>query len=278
MRIIAKVLESKDDSIADIHLSVSKVKTFDQCKRKYKYSYIEKLPHKEWDFQVFGSFLHEVLEIFHGTLKKNGSSDYIDVMNNAFSDACKSWKKKLSVKQKQDGFKIMQTYINQMYASEVLPKIIDVEKPFYIDLNGKVMLNGFIDRVQKDNDGIIHVADYKTTKNKKYLKDFFQLNTYAYALMTEDKKIEKVRTSFILLRHNMELITKEYNRKQALSVGKKFLEYADKIDSEKVWRPSPQFLCKYCDYLDHCDAGKQCLIKKGILENDSDNEFGVSKW
>ncbi len=58
---------------------------------------------------------------------------------------------------------------------EGLPNVIGVEKDFYINLNNKVLLNGFIDRIQIDPDGLIHVADYKTTKDPKYLKDFFSV-------------------------------------------------------------------------------------------------------
>src|SRR5690606_31482366 len=65
MEIKAFFVPSRDDSDADHRLSVSKVKTFDSCAAKFKYSYIEKLPKKEWDFHVFGTFCHDTLENFH---------------------------------------------------------------------------------------------------------------------------------------------------------------------------------------------------------------------
>ena len=74
MKITAKLLDDKKASAAELPLSVSKVKTFDDCKAKYRYTYIEKLPRKEWSFHIFGSFLHLVLEEFHGMSgKENGA-------------------------------------------------------------------------------------------------------------------------------------------------------------------------------------------------------------
>jgi len=270
MEITAQVLGSKAESQAELPLSVSKVKTFDDCKAKYRYSYIEKLPRKEWDFHVFGSFSHEVLEIFHKSLLKSSSEDHATVMTQAFKEACETFKGKITKTQKDDAWKMMNTYLQQSADEkpEFAPEILALEKSFFIDIGlddqPHVLLNGFIDRIQKDPDGIIHVADYKTTKNKRYLKDFFQLLTYSFALMVEDPSIEKVRASFILLRHDFEYLTKEFTRDDAMATKQTFIDYANKIGKEKLWRPSPQFLCNYCDFLDVCDEGKQYLIRRNI--------------
>jgi DNA-binding protein YbaB len=61
----ASILKQASDSSLNFKLSVSKAKTFEDCKAKYKFSYIEKLPKKDWDFHVFGKFLHAILEEFH---------------------------------------------------------------------------------------------------------------------------------------------------------------------------------------------------------------------
>jgi putative RecB family exonuclease len=272
------VLGSKEESTAELSLSVSKIKTFEQCRAKYKFSYIDKLPRKEWDFLAFGSFLHEVLEDFHKAFLENPNQDFGLVMTKVFKCVSETFKDRINNEQKENAAAIIKKYVNDLYKNECLPNVLSVEKPFYIDINGKVLLNGFIDRVDLDKDGIIHVSDYKTTKDRKYLNDFFQLITYAYVLMTENADLKKVRASFILLRHNMDLITKEYSRKQVATVATKFLKYADEIAEEKLWRPNPQFLCKYCDYLDHCDEGNRFCIKKGLVESVGEGSFGLTTW
>lgn len=287
-------VETRDSVNLDHKLSVSKVKTFDSCKAKYKFSYIEKLPKKEWDFHVFGTFLHDTLENFHKKLVENAKlanlpdganknaeqeSLWSGMLKECFNESIKTFNEKLTKEQKNNAFTILKQYLQNMrdqLSDGTLPDVIDAERDFYLNINDKVLLNGFIDRIQVDHDGVLHVADYKTTKDKRYLKDFFQLETYAYILFLSDPNLEKLRASFICLRHDCSYITKEYKRKDVEFIGEKFLAYADSIDSEKLWRPEPQFLCKYCDFIDNCPSGESYLVNKGIIEPNI--KFGMGKW
>lgn len=262
-----------------MRLSVSKAKTFENCKAKFKYSYIERLPKKDWDFHIFGKCLHGCLEYFHQDLIDDPklSESWEDALLGAWKKSLGEYRDKMDADAKADAWEIVKEY-KELIDTEGLPNVLAVEKDFFIELNKKVLLNGFIDRIDRDPDGVIHVADYKTTKNKKYLKDFFQLQTYAYALMVEDPDIQEVRASFILLRHNFEYMTQHYRREDIMPVAGKFIDYADDIENEKTWRPSPQFLCKYCDFIEHCDSGKNFLVKRGMRKQDPKELFGATKW
>ena len=260
------ILDSKKEFDGDLALSVSKSKTFDDCKLKYKYTYIDKFPRKEWDFHVFGKFLHQVLEDFHDELIQHPdkSDDWETLLRETFTDTYENDYKNLTKKQLNEALEIIDEYAD-ILDEEGLPQVIAVEKDFNIVVDD-ILLNGFIDRIQVDKDGILHVIDYKTTKDKKYLTDFFQLMTYAYALMIEDPELDRVRGSFVLLRHNFDHLTEEYTREDILPIGDKFIKYAEDIRAEKLWRPNPQFLCKFCDHQERCRAGTSFLIKKGIID------------
>jgi CRISPR/Cas system-associated exonuclease Cas4 (RecB family) len=131
--------------------------------------------------------------------------------------------------------------------------------------------------VQIDADGVLHVCDYKTVKNKKYLKnDFFQLLTYALVLCIEDPTITKVRGSYILLRHGCEYITKEFDLKEIMETKEKFLKYAEQIHAEQLWRANPTPLCNFCDYLTSCEDGKKKYGPKDDVG--SGDGFGEVKW
>lgn len=278
MLVTACLLSFKDETDTDLSLSVSKTKTFEDCKAKFKFCYIDKLPRIERDFHTFGKYLHQVLENFHKALIETPSrrDDWLTVLDEAWDAAYKEYEDKMTGLQYKEAREIVEEY-KALLKEEGLPTVIAVEKPFYINLNKKVLLNGFIDRVQIDPDGMVHVADYKTTKNPKYLKDFFQVMTYCYALCLEDPSIKKFRASFILLRHNFDYLTQEFTREEVISVAEKFIKAASNIEEEKLWRPNPQFLCKYCDYLDHCKSGKNYLTKKGVLEKKKPT-VGIRKW
>lgn len=263
-----------------LSLSVSKCKTFKDCKAKYRFNYIEKLPKKDWDFLTFGKFLHEVLETFHKKILDGAQDAFHILMTKASKEALANWGEKLTSDQKKESQAILTSYLLKISKAKIdgtLPTVLSVEKNFYIDIDGRVLLNGFIDRIQLDPDGILHVSDYKTTKNPKYLKkDYFQLLTYAFVMCLEDPTIQKVRTSYLLLRHNCDLIIKEYTRDEIMKVEEQFIEYADSITEEKLFRPNPTMLCGYCDYLTSCEAGQKQQNKTQDRQNL--NKFGVLDW
>ena len=279
--VAAKILPKKEDSKLKFRLSVSKSKTFDDCKRKFKYNYLDKLPRKEWDHFVFGSFNHKYLEDFHEDLLQHPEreSSWNDRLDVAWSSAVDEFKD-MKPDQIEEARGIFNCY-KEILEEDGLPDIVSVEEPFVIELDGQVLLNGFIDRVQMDPDGIIHVGDYKTTKNKKYMTDFFQLETYAYALMTKDPSIKKVRASYIMLRHEFDYITEEFTREEIMGkIAQKFIQYKKDIEEEKTWRANPQFLCKFCDFTDHCEEGTSFLIKRGLIQpkNTKHVKVGLDSW
>jgi RecB family exonuclease len=254
-----------------LKLSVSKSKTFQDCKKKFKFNYIDRLPKKDWDHLTYGKFVHRALEAFHKFYLDGSTKHRHEEMQAAFKLAVEEFKDKLSREQKKEAFAALSLYLEkvgqQPFATpgQTDPKtgatILSVEKAFELPVQNRLTLIGFIDRIQLDPDGILHVCDYKTTKDKRYLKDMFQLLTYAYVLLLEDPTIKKVRGSYILIRHDWEYITQEFDVKQILDVEKKLIKYADDIESEKLYRANPTPLCKYCDYLESCDEGRKFVYR-----------------
>jgi RecB family exonuclease len=244
--------------VEDLRLSVSKTKTFLDCKAKFKYNYIEKLPRKDWDFHIFGKFCHMVLEEFHKTYLEGCLLPYNVVMGDSFKKAVIEYKGKLTPEQKKECWVIIDKYLKMVTAHKTNGQpanVIAVEKRFELPI-GNVILNGAIDRIQLDADDVVHVCDYKTSKTKKYMKDFFQLLTYAYVIVSEDPSIKKVRASYIMLRLDFEYITTEFHIDEIMTVRDKYLEYAEQIRTEVEYPPHPTALCNFCDYLDRCPEGK----------------------
>lgn len=250
------------ENIKDLRLSVSKTKTFLDCKAKYKFNYIEKLPKKDWDFHILGKFCHKVLEDFHNAYINNVSlKPYNIEMGIAYKAALAEYGDKMTPEMKKECWDIIDKYlqiVSKDKKNNLPANVIACEKPFELAVADKVILNGMIDRVQIDADNVIHVCDYKTTKNKKFLQgDFFQLLTYAYVIYQEDPSITKVRASYILLRHDFEYITTEFEVPEILKIKDKYTDYANQINTEKEFVANPSNLCKFCDFLQFCDSGKQ---------------------
>jgi putative RecB family exonuclease len=261
-------------SVNPLTLSVSKAKTFKDCQAKYKFCYIEKLPRKDWDFHVFGKYLHDILERYYKKILDNDVRAPNVILSSCWKEAYAVWKPQLTKDQITEAKDICTLFLKYLTNMKNSFRVLAVEDAFFIDIDGKILLNGFIDRVQIDDDGVLHVADYKTTKNKKYLKnDYFQLLTYAFVMCLRDPSIKKVRTSYILLRHGFESIVKEFERDEIMKIESSFIDYAEKIHAEKLFRPNPTFLCNFCDYIDACEAGQKIAGSKH-----SSNHYGNDKW
>jgi RecB family exonuclease len=263
---------SNDDNL--IKLSVSKVKIYSDCAKKFHYSYVLKLPKKEFSFHIFGKFIHKVLENFHNEYIQGSTDSLHKTMEKAYKSAMAEYKSKMTQEAQKEAYDIIDAYLQKIsIEKDTIKNILAVEKNFNFNISDTVILNGMIDRIQLDPDGILHVADYKTTKNKNYLKnDFMQLLTYAYVILNEDPTIEKVRGSYILLRHNFEYITKEFSKPEILEIKNKYEDYAKMIGEEKLWRPNPSQLCSYCDFLELCETGR-AFVNKSI-----NNKHGEMSW
>lgn len=245
----------------DLRLSVSKTKCFLQCKKQYHFSYILKLPKKDRDYHIFGKFCHKVLEDFHNAYIVNKSEKQFNIeMGIAYKTALSEYGSKMTPEMKQECYEIIHEYlkiVSNDKKNNLPANVIACEKSFFFEVDKNIILNGMIDRVQIDADNVLHVCDYKTVKNKKYLKsDFFQLLTYAYVMLMEDPTLTKVRASYILLRHNFEYITAEFSLPEILEIKDKYIGYARQILNEKDYPANPTKLCLFCDYLDMCEEGK----------------------
>lgn len=280
MSVKGKIVDSFDNSNGLIKLSVSKAKTFDGCQLKFRFSYIERLPKKDWDHLHFGNLLHATLETFHKDLMAGTDLPLNSLMAKSFTHHLPEYKDKIDLIQKDEAYQILVTYLKNFAAeikAKTAPEIVGVEKAFYINIDDQVLLNGFIDRIQIDSDGVLHVADYKTTKKKEYLKeDKFQLKAYAYVSFLNDPSLEVVRTSYILLRHDSEFMMSEFSRDEIMPMEDIFIEYADRIKAEKLYRSNPTPLCKFCDFLSRCKDGMRFV---DILEERSNNKkVGLISW
>lgn len=246
-----------DSAVEELRLSVSKVKTFSDCQKKYRFTYLLKLPRKSFDFHIFGQFVHQVLEDFHQAYLDGATEPTATVMGRVFKRVLSDYKDRLSDEHKREGYDIIDRYLQRLAADQFgIQNVIAVEKKFAIHLTDQIVLNGMIDKVQRDPDGVLTIVDYKTTKNRKWLSDPFQLLVYSYVMWCEDPTITRVRGAYSLLRHNFDRIETEFSLDQIMSVRDKFEDYARQIEVETEWRPNPTQLCAYCDHLSLCDEGR----------------------
>lgn len=233
------------------------------------------MPKKERDYHTFGKFAHKVLEDFHLAYIHGSKNSFREEMTIAYRRALEDpeFKEKLTDEMRIESKSIMTKYLKII--SEQPFNVVECEAKFEQSIHDdkvEVVLNGMIDRIQIDEDGIYHVADYKTSKSSKYLKeDWFQLLTYAYILLQKHPDITRVRGSYVMLRNDFEYITRDFEKEEILTVVDKYLQYGYKMLTEEQFKPNPTPLCNFCDFQDSCEAG----LKKRV---NTFNNQGEISW
>lgn len=258
----------------DIYLSVSKASCFTECKARYKYAYVIKIPQKDNIYTIFGSFCHLVLEKFHLAYLEGSQDPYNIEMTKAWKFAWQQYKVKMTSEMKKDCRAIIDEYlqiITNDKKNNLSANVIAAEQKFKFPIDdGKIILNGMIDRIQIDADNVPHIGDYKTAKSEKYLGQGInlQLLTYGYyALNILFPEADKVRCSYILLRHNFKYKTYEFTRAEVKKVEDYYIKYRDDILGEKAYPTTTSPLCTYCPYLNLCEDGqKKAKVFSGEVE------------
>lgn len=247
--------------LKELRLSVSKTKCFLACKKQFYYQYILKIARKEFPFHTLGKAIHLILELFHSDCINGSILPLHSIMSNAYKTAMDQFGAKLLPASRKEVFDMADLYLKRITTNkDNIRSVLSVEKNFAVDIGDKVILNGMIDKVQQDPDGVIHIQDYKTTKNMKYMKDdWFQLLTYAYIMYLEDQSIGRIRGSYVMLRHNHKLLTKEFSLDEILNVKSLYEDYAKQISDTTLYPASPTRLCEWCSAIDVCDEGKAFL-------------------
>lgn len=273
---ILELLESKPEKKDEVlNLSVSKLKTFLSCKAKYKFSYIEKLPSKDREYTIFGKFIHDILEGFHKLYNQDNTLPLNKIMQLSWNTSKEKYLEKLTTEQLREAWDYCFQYLkmqSSLIKENKLPKFIAAEKEFNLNINNKILLSGFIDKVELDPDGILHVSDYKTSKSKKFLQsDFFQLKTYGLIMALENPGLEKVRCSYIMIKHNFEYITKEYSVDELMEIPTYYVNNSSLILKEQGFKPSTSILCNWCDYLENCSDGSRFVAN--LAKKQSANSF-----
>ncbi len=227
----------------------------------------------ERDFHIFGKCLHRALELFHQAYITGWLLSSAEAMSQSWKAAKAEYASKMTSAAIKECHEILTDYLKLVSEKPktFLTNVIATEQPFDFQLTESVVLNGFIDKVQIDEDGTLLISDYKSTKNKKYLlDDWFQLLTYAFVKMTQQPELETVRASYVLLRHNFEPITKEITRQEAMAVKDQYITYAADIESTKEYPATTSQLCRYCSFIDVCREGKEAIFGK--------EQYGEMKW
>ena len=233
--------------------SFSKISTWEQCPRKFKYQYINKLP-VERTPQIHldrGKFIHLLLEHDGDLEKLKKTKDWKEIKEHGLmsKDAIKDsyW-----------------TYLKfkESYTGKSILKRKSLLKEFPLGLNENleiieydskdVVLRGYIDAMYVDEktDTLI-VVDWKTGKVPEK-QSYKQLLFYSLGIFSKmPEEYDKILLVYAYIDH--QVINKQVLYRKDLERYKKALyDNIEKIESDTEFVKEESGLCQFCDYFLVC--------------------------
>ena len=241
--------------------SYSCLKCFEQCPKKYKFQYIDKIKVevKESIELFLGKRTHKTLKKLYQDLmyqKENTLGVLLSFLRDEWS---KNWNESIMIVKEgygpEDYRRMAEQYISDYY-HRYYPfnqnRTIALEKRIMINLDGPegYRVCGYIDRVTKTRDGCYHIHDYKTCSrlpSVEYFQNDWQLPLYAIVLMERYPYIKNVRLVWHLLKFDKEINSRRSD--EELKVLKKnTIQLIDTIENIEEFSANPSRLCEWCKF------------------------------
>jgi len=244
-------------------ISNSKRDTFNQCKLKYRYRYVERIADYDisnTDALHFGSYIHQIFE-------DGVAASDLQTLEKLAEES----KEKYKFASSYDS-KITPCLKNFLRFNATLPEVGISEQHFELEVADGITINGYIDRIIKGKEGGYLVIDYKTSKREKSKVDLYQdpqLKGYVYAV----HKLYNIPLNKITAAHYYPItntfVNVQYTSNQIHAHIKAVVDDVWKIRKAKKTDLVPirnQF-CNWCSYKSLCpEFTENCLIERRLDE------------
>ena len=276
--------------------SYSSLDLLDHCTYQYKFKYIDKFRSSKGSLAMeCGTCLHKCLEIKGRCIINKEPIDY-DYLQEIAREGCLDVTEKgneqilgfnqLKKKYFDDYYKIDEnTGMNydqklQLFFAEVLPdrmeddkwEIVGTEVPFRFIYDNRVVIKGFIDRIDRNKEnGELRITDYKSSKkvyDKTKLATPLQHFIYDLACVAIYGQIPTDHVYDFILLNKIQtgadgVCTKRYIQR-GLKKLDKLLDLKEELIKNNSWIPHPTPLCYWCAY--HSDSPFSDPQYKGVCK------------
>lgn len=270
-------------------LSHSRMSAYVECPYYYKLAYIDKvqLDIKGNYHTALGNGIHKVLEETY----KQGQYT-LDFMEKWWEVVCRKGyieKNGVEVRPILDdeqydfpngdeeknmffyhGRKLIREYFHKNKHEFGVNKIVATELNFKIPIaNGKIVLNGYIDRIDRAPNGKLFICDYKTGKEKiqEEVDEDFQLTLYSFAIRKLFGEVEGGLYLHFIKSGNKVLSTRKKEDFDKLKDRVKHVK--DGIKTEQ-FEPKIGGMCRYCLYDCPLNGNKKKPVADSVEPTEQD--------
>jgi putative RecB family exonuclease len=246
--------------------SFSRITTFEQCARRFRYRYLDCVKEAFDSIEGFmGRRVHDTIEWLFGERLLGRTPSAAETV----ARYCDRWDEEVvaSVRQirvvkrgenaesyRRLGAELLTWFHRERFSTDRL-ETIGAEQHFRVELDGRYRFQGYIDRLARDENGLVHVIDYKTGRRAPQRfegKEAEQLEAYALAifLQTDAPELELV----IEFLRAGKILRRRVERSRAPELERRLAARIATLEDATVYPPSPGALCDWCGYNDICEA------------------------
>ena len=246
--------------------SFSRVTTFEQCPRRYRYRYVDGVREAFQSIEAFmGQQVHSAVEwLFRerdeGRVRR--IEDAVQYYSACFDSARTEIRGALRIVRqgssledyRRSGAEMLAGFHRARFASDSL-QTIGLERHFLLEMASGRQFQGYIDRLARDREGTIHIIDYKTGSRPPIRfggKDGDQLEAYAIAMFAETRVDEIVLVLEYL--RNGSTLSRRIRREDVSEIERRLTARIAVAAGASVFPPSPGTLCDWCGFNDLCEA------------------------
>ena len=247
--------------------SHSKLSTFEQCRLKYKFKYIDKIvPEIEQTIEaLLGSMVHETLEWLYIQVKQK----QIPTLDETLLYYIENWEKNykpaiLIVKQEltaedyfNKGVQFLLNYYKRHHPFDDNTLETEMRIKIPLDELEEYEIMGFIDRLAHNiEDDEYEIHDYKTSNNlptQKSIENDRQLALYSLAIKEMFGYEKKVCLVWHYLNFDQRICSRRTNE-QLEQLKKEILKLIKEIEATTEFPHNKSVLCRWCEYKNMCPA------------------------
>ncbi len=256
---------SKEKEEAEVY-SHSRLSTFEQCPRKYRYRYVDKLPVEVETIEAFmGRKVHETLEALYSSIKSGRLIDESELIEFHEENWRNSWNGGILISKTgytEQDYLLKSVQSIRRYYSKHYPfdraetKATELEIRFAIDGEGRFLMKGFIDRLDRRDDGVYEIHDYKCSSflpSPYRLMGDRQLPLYQIAVQSLYPDAARVELVWHYLLFDRSFRTVKTSAQLEL-VKKRSIETIEAILAADDFPPVRSKLCAWCEFSHSCNS------------------------
>jgi putative RecB family exonuclease len=249
-------------------LSPSRAGDFLSCPLLYRFRTIDHLPEPFSPDAVRGTVVHKVLEDLFDLPAAERTPEHAQAMLEPAWDQLVEQEPELGEMFPADGegadvatwLRSCRSVLERYFTLEDPRRLEPAERELYVEalLDSRLLLRGFVDRIDVAPDGAIRVVDYKTGRSPGEMfeaKALFQMKFYALVIW-RTRGIVPAMLQLVYL-GNGEMLRYVPDERDLLATERKVeaIWRAIKLAEETGdWRPSPGRLCDWCAHRAVCPA------------------------